>query len=130
MVEPVLEVTKTLLSSTTGVDAFDKVRYQIDVKHKQTTDGVTVDISLDDAFNITLSDTLPTALTSPTIVSATTSTDGFSTTSDVITQFEIAAGVLQSIDGGFAWCTVGVGLLQALVDGRAEGREDCQRRLV
>ena len=96
MVEPVLEVTKTLVTSpTTGVDAFDKVRYQIDVNHKQTTDGVTVDISLDDAFNITLSDTLPTALTSPTIV-ATTSTDGFSTTIDVSSQFEIATGVLQT----------------------------------
>ncbi len=101
MVEPVLEVTKTLVTSpSTGVDAFDKVRYQIDVNHKQTTDGAdTVDISLDDAFNVTLSDTLPIALTSLTIVSAQTSNDGFSTTIDVSSEFEIATGVLQTKAG-------------------------------
>ena len=97
VVEPVLEVSKTITTNTTGVDAFDTVQYEILVEHKQDLDAaLTHDVSLRNAFNVTLSDPLPAALTSPTIVSATTSNDGFSTTTDVSSQFEIATGVLQT----------------------------------
>ncbi|MCP4379325.1 MAG: isopeptide-forming domain-containing fimbrial protein [bacterium] len=70
--DPVLEVEKTITTTPlTGVDGFDVIRYTITVSHKQVSESsTTYDVSLRDALNIDVSDTLPAVLTNVTLVSA------------------------------------------------------------
>ncbi len=62
VVEPALQLTKTLLTSSAGVDAADTVQYQIRVS---PTAGSTAD-----AFSIDLSDDMPAGLQNSMIISA------------------------------------------------------------
>ena len=70
-VEPVLELTTSIETAVTGIDAGDTVRYQIQLKHKSILEGAdTVYISLADAYGIQLNDPLGTHLTQTNLLSA------------------------------------------------------------
>ncbi|MDF1810898.1 MAG: isopeptide-forming domain-containing fimbrial protein, partial [Verrucomicrobiales bacterium] len=83
IVEPDLSVTKTITNDVSGLDAGDTVLYQIEVLH---TPGSTAD-----AFDIDLSDTLPSGiLNNLTLVSATIDA------ADVSAQFAIVGNNLSN----------------------------------
>ncbi|GAA5526302.1 hypothetical protein Hgul01_00074 [Herpetosiphon gulosus] len=86
VVEPELNISKTINSVTTGVDAGDEVRYFIKV---QPTAG-----SGANATSVMITDTLPSQLTATSILSATVS-DG-ATTTNVAGNFTIVGGQLRT----------------------------------
>ena len=90
-IEPVLEINKTITTQTTGVDAGDTVRYQIEVRHKQVTENsTTFDVSLRDAYNLNITDDLPDVLGNASIVSAEIR-DGVAPPIDLASAFTINA---------------------------------------
>ncbi|MFD3164953.1 beta strand repeat-containing protein [Herpetosiphon sp. NSE202] len=79
IVEPFLDVSKTIVGVASAVDAGDTVRYQIQVSHTAASTAQAYDLSVVDA--------LPAVLGSPVVESATIS-DG-ATTTDVASNFTI-----------------------------------------
>ncbi|MBM7845056.1 isopeptide-forming domain-containing fimbrial protein [Herpetosiphon giganteus] len=86
VVEPELNISKTINSVTTGIDAGDEVRYLIKVQ-PTTTSGA-------NATSVMITDTLPSQLTATSILSATIS-DG-ATTTNVAGNFTIVGGQLRT----------------------------------
>ncbi|NQZ57235.1 MAG: hypothetical protein HRT88_07170 [Lentisphaeraceae bacterium] len=82
VVEPSLQISKTIDTPTSGIDAGDFVEYTITVQH----DG----LSTSDAFGLSLTDNIPTQLGSLTIIAAT-DTAGVLTTAD----YEFSGNTLQ-----------------------------------
>jgi large repetitive protein len=84
VVEPDLEISKTITSTTTNVDAGDTVTYEIIVQHSG--------VSTSDAFDLNLTDALPPELGSFVIDSATIGA------LDVSSELAIFGGVLTTPD--------------------------------
>ncbi|RKZ45524.1 MAG: hypothetical protein DRQ41_00005, partial [Gammaproteobacteria bacterium] len=86
IIEPDLEVEKTVLTDTSGVEAGDLVQYQIVVRHTAASTA--------DAFDIDLNDPLPVKLNALSLISATHSGAG-----DVIGNFTITGNILNNTIG-------------------------------
>jgi fimbrial isopeptide formation D2 family protein len=68
VLEPVLDISKTINSATSGVDAGDSVEYTITIQH--------ADSSSTDAFDLSLTDLIPAEITSLTILNSPTDSEG------------------------------------------------------
>ncbi|XSG75243.1 beta strand repeat-containing protein [Herpetosiphon llansteffanensis] len=87
IVEPLLDVSKTIVGSSSGVDAGDTVRYQIRVNHTAASTAY--------AYDVSVVDNLSALLGSP-IIQAATISDG-ATTTNVASNFTInGAGQLST----------------------------------
>ncbi|WP_346837710.1 isopeptide-forming domain-containing fimbrial protein [Microbulbifer sp. SAOS-129_SWC] len=89
VIEPDLQVDKSLSSSATLIDANDPIEYTIVVSHTGFSDT--------DAFDTTFTDTLPPELTNVALVSATLTENGVP--SDISGQFQVTGNTLETIPG-------------------------------
>ncbi|WP_105103001.1 DUF4347 domain-containing protein [Microbulbifer pacificus] len=86
VIEPDLQIEKSLLNPGTSVDANDVVTYVIEISHSAFSDT--------DAFDITFTDTLPPELNSATIISVTHPSDP-----NIATKFQVVGDTIQTVPG-------------------------------
>ncbi|WP_143735525.1 isopeptide-forming domain-containing fimbrial protein, partial [Microbulbifer mangrovi] len=89
IIEPDLQIDKSLSATSPRIDANDSVEYTIVISHSEFSDT--------DAFDATFSDTLPPELTNVILASATLTVNGFDT--DVSGLFQVNGNTVETIPG-------------------------------